>query len=185
VRLNRRRLLHCAAVLLAVAALPAVPARRSFADADAEWSRLQRGLSQETMAGCRKAAARLTPRLGTLLKGEQWESQMLKAVADELKQAGVYPDHPATPGPGCSVEASTGADAAVTLPGIGPVIAAVLAVVAAVLVIIAQTMAKGLEEQAAAKERDDQAAKVKKLQRKTTDEVARRDDCVLFGKKPD
>ena len=186
--------------------------RISFAaDADAQWARLQRGLSPQTMAGCRKAADRLMPRLGALLKGPQWEAQMFKAVADELKQAGVYPDRPPPLSPDCaedlrgeagSTSSSAGAvDAAhavaaataAVVPGVGPVIAAVLMAIAAVIMIIGQIIAKALEDQAAAKEKDEaaqkekeeQATKVKKLQKRVTDEMARRDDCISFGKKPD
>lgn len=173
------------------------------------------------MAGCRKAADRLIPRLGALLKGPQWESQTFKAIADELKQAGVYPDHPPPLSPECAeaealrgeagsisssphgaVSAGTAVAAAVvaTVPGVGPVIAAVLLLIAAVIILIGQIIAKALEDQAAAKEKDlaaakkdqaakkekeEQATKIKKAQRRVTDEMARRDDCTLFGKKPD
>ena len=51
--------------------------------------------------------------------------------------------------------------------------------------LIGQIMAKAKEDQAAAKEKEEQDAKVKKLQRRVTDEMERRDDCILFGKKPD
>ncbi len=89
---TRRRFLRCAAVLLAGTLISPPPGRISFAaDSDAQWARLQRGLSRETMAGCRKAADRLMPRLGALLKGPQWESQTFKAIADELKQAASIP----------------------------------------------------------------------------------------------
>lgn len=139
------------------------------------------------MAGCRKAAERLMPRLGAVLEGPEWESQMFKAVADELKRAGVYPNSPPAPGPGCAVSAGqeAGATPVATLPGIGPIIAAVLAVVAAVIVLIGQLVAKGKEDEAASKAKEDQAAKISKLRRRVSDETARRDDCLLFGKKPD
>jgi Na+-transporting methylmalonyl-CoA/oxaloacetate decarboxylase gamma subunit len=200
---TRRRFLSCASALLAGTVVATIPARWSFADTDAQWARLQRGLSQKSMAGCRKAADRLAPRLGALLKGPQWESQTFKAIADELKQAGVYPDHPPPLSPGCadalrgeasstssttgSVDASLAAAATVvaTLPGVGAVIAAVLAAIAAVLILIGQIIAKAKEDQAAAKEKEEQDAKVKKLQRRVTDEMERKDDCILFGKKPD
>lgn len=218
---TRRRFLRCAAALLAGALISPPPGRISFAaDSDAQWARLQRGLSPQAMAGCRKAADRLTPRLGVLLKGPQWESQIFKAVADELKQAGVYPDHPPPVSPDCAeaealrgeaastkssdgaVEAGLAVAAAVvaTVPGVGPVIAAVLLLIAAVIVLIGQIIAKALEDQAAAKEKDlaaakkdqaakkekeEQATKIKQAQRRVTDEMARRDDCTLFGKKPD
>ena len=182
---TRRRFLSCASVILAGTVVASTPARWSFADDDAQWARLQRGLSQKSMAGCRKAADRLAPRLGALLKGPQWESQMFRAIEDELKQVGVYPDRPPAPGPGCAAASGADGAAVATLPGIGPMIAAVLALVAAVIVLIGQIIAKGLEDQAAAKERDERNAKVSKLKRKATDEVARRDDCTLFAKKPD
>lgn len=216
---TRRRFLRCAAVLLAGTLISPPPGRMSFAaDSDAQWARLQRGLSQQTIAGCRKAADRLMPRLGALLKGPQWESQTFKAIADELKQAGVYPDHPPPLSPDCA-EALSDAEAlrgeaastsseppaairagiavaaavAATVPGVGPVIAAVLMVIAAVVILIGQLIAKQLEDQAAAKEKDaakkrekeEQATKFKKMQRRVTDEMARRDDCISFGKKPD
>jgi len=218
--ITRRRVLRCAAALLA-GTLISPPGRISFAaDADAQWARLQRGLSQKTMAGCRKAADRLMPRLGALLKGPQWESQMFKAVADELKQAGVYPDHPPPRSPECAEAESLRGEAAstkssdgaissgiavaaavvATVPGVGPVIAAALLLIAAVIILIGQIMAQALEDQAAAKEKDlaaakkdqaakkekeEQATKIKKAQQRVTDEMARRDDCTLFGKKPD
>jgi len=208
--ITRRRVLRCAVALLA-GTLISPPGRISFAaDADAQWARLQRGLSQQTMAGCRKAADRLMPRLGALLKGPQWESQMFKAVADELKQAGVYPDRPPPLSPDCAeslrgeaastkssdsaIEAGLAVAAAVAavIPGVGPVIAAVLMAIAAVIILIGQLIAKALEDQAAAKEKEaekkekeEQATKIKKLQKRMTDEMARRDDCVSFGKKPD
>ena len=88
-----------------------------------------------------------------------------------------------------------------TFPVIGPIIGAVLLLIAAVIIMIGQIIAKALEDQAAAKEgnqpeatkkdeaarkeKEDQADKVKKMQQRTTDEMARRDDCTLFGKKPD
>jgi Na+-transporting methylmalonyl-CoA/oxaloacetate decarboxylase gamma subunit len=217
--ITRRRVLRCAAVLFAGTAISPMPWRVSFAaDADAQWARLQRGLSQKTMAGCRKAADRLMPRLGALLKGPQWESQMFKAVADELKQAGVYPDRPPPLSPDCAeslrseaeslrgeaastkssdgaIEAGLAVAAAVvaTIPGVGPVIAAVLVAIAAVIILVGQLIAKALEDQAAAKEKDpaaqkekeEQATKIKKLKKRVTDEMARRDDCISFGKKPD
>lgn len=209
---SRRRFLRCLAVLLAGASISLPPGRMSFAaDADAQWARLQRGLSRKSMAGCRKAADRLMPRLGALLKGPQWEGQTYKAIVDELKQAGVYPGGPPPLSPDCaealrseagSTSSSAGAvDAALavaaataaTLPGVGAIIAAVLMVIAAVIILIGQIMAKQLEDQAAAKEKDqaaqkekeEQATKIKKMQRRVTDEMARRDDCILFGKKPD
>jgi Na+-transporting methylmalonyl-CoA/oxaloacetate decarboxylase gamma subunit len=218
---TRRRFLRCAAALLAGTLISPPPGRMSFAaDADAQWARLQRGLSRETMAGCRKAADRLIPRLGVLLKGPQWESQTFKAIADELKQAGVYPDHPPPRSPDCAeaeslrgeaaapkssdgaIEAGLAAAAAATamVPGVGPVIVAVLLAIAAVVILIGQIIAKALEDQAAAKEKDlaaakkdqaakkemeEQATKIKKAQQRVTDEMARRDDCTLFGKKPD
>ena len=206
---TRRRFLRCAAALLAGTLISPPPGRISFAaDSDAQWARLQRGLSQQTMAGCRKAADRLMPRLGVLLKGPQWESQTFKAIADELKQAGVYPDHPPPRSPECAEAESLRGEAglavaaavAATVPGVGPVIAAVLLVIAAVIILIGQIMAQALEDQAAAidkdqaaakkdqaakKEKEEQATKIKKAQRRVTDEMARRDDCTLFGKKPD
>ena len=100
-RTTRRRFLRCAAALLAGTLISPPSGRISFAaDSDAQWTRLQRGLSREAMAGCRKAADRLMPRLGVLLKGTQWESQTFKAIADELKQAGVLsrPSAAAQPG---------------------------------------------------------------------------------------
>jgi hypothetical protein len=210
---TRRRVLRCAAVLFAGTLISPLPARISFADADAQWARLQRGLSQKSMAGCRKAADRLMPRLGGLLKGPQWEGQTYKAIVDELKQAGVYPDRPPPLSPDCaeaealrgeasSTSSSSGAvgaglavaaAAVAVLPVVGPIIGAVLLLIAAVIVLIGQIIAKALEDQAAAKEKDEaaqkekeeQAAKIKKMQRRVTDEMARRDDCTLFGKKPD
>jgi len=200
---TRRRFLSCASALLAGTVVATIPTRWSFADTDVQWARLQRGLSQKSMADCRKVAERLRPRLGELLKGAQWEGQLVKAVADELKRAKAYPIHPPPPGPACaealrgeagSTSSSAGAiDAGVnaaaattaTLPGIGTVIAAVLLVVAAVIMIIAQTMTSGKEQQAADKEHEEQTAKVNKLQRRVTDEMERRDDCTLFAKKPD
>jgi hypothetical protein len=211
--ITRRRVLRCAGVLLAGTVISTMPGRISFAaDADAQWARLQRGLSQKSMAGCRKAADRLMPRLGVLLKGPQWEAQTYKAIVDELKQAGVYPDRPAPLSPECaeslrgeagsastpgSIDAGLGAaadnTAFVILPGTGPIIGAILLLIAAVIVMIGQIIAKALEDQAAAKEKDqaaqrekeDQATKIKKMKKRTTDEMARRDDCILFGKKPD
>ena len=210
---TRRRVLRSAAVLFAGTLISPMPARVSFADADAQWARLQRGLSQKSMAGCRKAADRLMPRLGALLKGPHWEGQTYKAIVDELKQAGVYPDRPPPLSPDCaeaealrgeaaSTSSSSGAVGAglavaaavvATLPVVGPIIGAVLLLIAAVIVHIGQIIAKALEDQAAAKEKDqaaqkekeEQAAKIKKMQRRVTDEMARRDDCTLFGKKPD
>lgn len=200
----RRRFLRCAVALLAGAAVSSLADRMSLAaDADAQWARLQGGLSQKTMAGCRKAADRLMPRLGALLKGPQWEGQMFQAIAEELKQAGVYPDRAPPLSPDCvealrgeagSASSSGGAIGAAqavaaatvaTLPGIGSIIAAVVAVIAAVLILLGQMVAKAKEDEAAAKEREDHAAKITELKRKVTDETARRDDCVLFGKKPD
>lgn len=171
------------------------------------------------MAGCRKAADRLMPHLGALLKGPQWEGQMFKAIADELKQAGVYPKHPPLPEPECadavrgeagSTSSSTGsigaglgaaAEAVAVMPVIGTVLVAALVLIAAVIIMIGQIIAKALEEQAAAKEKqaapkekekqaaaketEEQDAKVKKLRKRVADEMERRDDCVLFGKKPD
>ena len=86
------------------------------------------------------------------------------------------------------------------MPGVGTIIAAALLLIAAVIILIGQIMAKALEDQAAAKEKDlaaakkdlaakeeneEQTTKIKKAQRRVTDEMARRDDCTLFGKKPD
>lgn len=218
---TRRRFLRCAAALLAGTLISPPSGRISFAaDSDAQWARLQRGLSRQTMAGCRKAADRLMPRLGVLLKGPQWESQIFKAVADELKQAGVYPDHPPPVSPDCAEAEALRGEAAstkssddaissaiavaaatvATVPGVGAVITAVLLLIAAVVILIGQLMAQALEDQAAAKEKDlaaakkdqaakkekeEQATKIKQAQRRVTDEMARRDDCTLFGKKPD
>ena len=200
---TRRRFLSCASALLAGTVVATTPARWSLADSDAQWARLQRGLSQKSMADCRKVADRLVPRLGELLKGPQWEGQLIKAVADELKRAKAYPNHPPPPGSECAealrgeagstsssagaVDAGIGVAAATTatLPGVGTVIAAVLLVIAAVIMIIAHTMTSSKEQQAAEKEHEEQTEKVKKLQRRVTDEMARRDDCILFGKKPD
>ena len=148
---------------------------------DAQWARLQRGLSQKSMAGCRKAADRLMPRLGALLKGPQWEGQTYKAIVDELKQAGVYPDRPPPLSPECaeaealrgeaaSTSSSSGAvgaglavaaAAVATLPVVGPIIGAVLLLIAAVIILIGQIIAKALEDQAAAKEGDQAAQKEK------------------------
>ena len=114
-RTTRRRFLPCAAALLAGTLISAAPGRISFAaDSDAQWARLQRGLSQEAMADCRKVADRLRPRLGELLKGPQWESQTFKAIADELKQPGVYPDHPPPRSPECTEAESLRGEAAST-----------------------------------------------------------------------
>ncbi len=88
---TRRRFLSCASALFAGTVVATIPVRWSFADADAQWARLQRGLSQKSMADCRKVADRLVPRLGELLKGPQWESQFIKAIADELKRAKAIP----------------------------------------------------------------------------------------------
>ena len=189
---TRRRFLRCAAALLAGTLISPPPGRISFAaDSDAQWARLQRGLSQETMAGCRKAADRLMPRLGALLNGPQWESQTFKAIVDELKQAGVYPDHPPPRSPECAEAESLRGEAAstisrlpapssaglavaaaavATVPGVGPVIAAVLLVIAAVVILIGQIIAKALEDQAAAKEgsgraKKDQAARKRRKSR--------------------
>lgn len=201
-RMTRRRLLRCAAALFAGASLSTMPGSPSFADADAQWARLQRGLSQKSMAGCRKAADRVMLRLGTLLKGPQWESQLIKAIADELKRADAYPSHPPRLEPGCAealrgeaesassspgaVGAGIGAAAAATatLPGLGTVIAAVLMAVAAVVMILVYIMTTAKQQQAAEKEHEEQTAKVKKLQKRVADELERRDDCTLFGKKP-
>ena len=200
---TRRRFLRCVAACLAGSLMSAMPGRVSLADSDAQWARLQRGLSQKSIADCRKVADRLVPRLGELLKGPQWEGQLIKAIADELKRAKAYPIHPPPPGPGCAealrgeagstsssagaVDAGIGVAAAATatLPGVGAVIAAVLMMIAAVVMIIAYIMTTLKEQQAAEKEHEEQTAKVKKLQERVTDELERRDDCTLFGKKPD
>jgi hypothetical protein len=58
---------------------------------------------------------------------------------------------------GCNAAASAIGVAAACcafIPVVGPIIAAVLAAVAAIIVLIGQIMAKGLEDQAAAKERE-------------------------------
>ena len=189
--LARRQFLQRSTALFIGALLSSMPAAFALSDADyaradAQWARLKRGLSPKAMAGCRKAAERLAPRLGELLKGAEWEAQTMRAVAAELKLAGVYPDRAAQASPGC---ASADAGAAVaTLPGIGTVIAAVLALVAAVIVMIGQIMAKALEDQAAAKEGKDaeeQLVRLKKARSRTVVETESRDDCTLFGKKPD
>jgi Na+-transporting methylmalonyl-CoA/oxaloacetate decarboxylase gamma subunit len=211
---RRQFLQRSIALLLVGAALSAFPTKFAFSDADdaradAQWARLKRGLSPKAMAGCRKAAERLAPRMGQLLKGPQWEAQTFRAIAAELKQAGVYPDRPPAPGLGCpdgdalrgeaesiddsgggSIGAGLSVAAAATagLPGIGTVIAAVLALIAAVLVMIGQIIAKALEDQAAAKEGEDaeeQVVRLKKARSRVVAETESRDDCTLFGKKPD
>ncbi len=212
-RTARRRFLQRSTALFIGAVLSSCPVGFALSDADdaradAQWARLKRGLSPKAMAGCRKAAERLAPRLGELLKGPQWESQLYRAVAAELKQAGVYPDRPPLAGPGCTeadalrgeAESTKSGDASVraaldvaaaavaTMPGLGTVIAAVVAVIAAVIVLIGQIIAKALEDQAAAKEGKDakeQVAKLKKARSRAVTETEARDDCTLFAKKPD
>jgi hypothetical protein len=182
----RRRFLQQATAAMMVAALSAVPATLASSDDDPrtaqQWARLKRGLSPKTMAACRKAADRLVPRVETLLKGPEWESEMIRAIVGELKQAGVYPAHSPPAGPGCADAAA----ATATLPGVGTIIAAVLAVVAAVVILIGQTLAKTLEDQAAAKEGGKESGqKLKQLQERVLGEMESRDGCTLFGKKDD
>jgi hypothetical protein len=57
--------------------------------------------------------------------------------------------------------------------------------IAAVVMILAYIMTTLKEQQAAEKEHEEQTAKVKKLQERVADELERKDDCTLFGKKPD
>jgi hypothetical protein len=60
-----------------------------LADRTAVLARIERGLSPEMLAACRRAANNLAPRLGSLLSGPDWESRLLVAIVSELKEVGV------------------------------------------------------------------------------------------------
>lgn len=191
------------------AMLSAMPLTSAGAEFDArsnkQWMRLQRGLSREAMAGCRKAAARLLPRLGTLLEGPQWESQIYPAIVNELKLAGVYPKGPPPVDPKCTdagalrgeaegASGGTGSTAAgiaaaaaalTAFPVVGSVTGAVLVLIAAVVMLAAHLRAQ-LRRQAGAKEAEgekEETEKIKKLQNRMVAEMEPRDDCALFGRK--
>jgi hypothetical protein len=60
-----------------------------LADRSAVQARIERGLSPEILAACRRAANNLAPRLGSLLSGPDWESRLLVAIVSEWKEVGV------------------------------------------------------------------------------------------------
>jgi hypothetical protein len=180
---------------------------------DVQWGRIQRGLDSRTLAACRKAANALAPRAVALLKGPSWKDDILKAALAELKKAGVETSRRSKPDSACgeaerlrneagsttsaagaaTAAATAAAQVAATTPVVGPVIAAVLAAVAAVIVLLGQIMAKAKEDQAAAKEKQQQLAAMQA--ERETDEKRRivqadlvkameaRDDCTLFARK--
>lgn len=166
-----------------------------------QWARINRGLDAKTMAAYRTIAGHLAPRAPALLGRPDGEAQLIKAIADELKKAGVYPDRRPNLDSKCSREeadrlrseaasaSSTGNAAGTniavagdlaTVPYIGTVIAAVLMAVAAVIILIGQMRAKAQEDQAQQK---DTAARLAKLRDSMVLKLERARDCDCFGKK--
>lgn len=196
----------CVAVAAAPAGAAAAPPRNAAlmtAKAAAQWARIERGLDAKTMAACRKAAASLVPRLTALLQQRDWEAKTLKAVADELKKLGAYPDRAPAFDAACAKEeeadrlraeaasrkptsnsisaALAVANAVVaTLPAVGPIIAAVLIVIAAVIMLLAQAQAQADRESA---KRRPASEHLLKLQDALVLKLEPVRDCHCFGKK--
>src|SRR6185503_15749871 len=105
--------------------------------------RIKAGLASPTSRTCQRIATKIAPRTIELVKDPGWEGLMYKAIADELKAAGLYPEvrNPESQR-GSSGSVGGPQPAAATLPALGPVVAAVLLLIAAVLVMIEEIVAK-------------------------------------------
>jgi hypothetical protein len=178
----------------------------SAARAAAQWARIRRNLPADAIAGYEQVANKLARRMPALLKDSKWEGKTYKAIADELKLAGIYPERnsddsdkeadrlrgqaqDAKSKPN-AVGASTTSAAAVcaTIPTVGPIIAAVLLAIAAVLILIGQIIGNpektAKEPTKAQKSEADQKEDLKKIlkaQIRLVEIMETLDDCVLFG----
>lgn len=179
---SRRQFLRHLSVLCAAASTTALPSTPQAAIGDADLTartsvqlaRIKRTLDPKTMAGCRKVADKLAPRMPALLKGPDWQNQMIKAIVKELKAGDLLPVDRPPLDPACANEAdrlrseaqnirphanavaasiAAAAAAVSTIPVTGPIIVAILVLIAAVLILIAQIIAKAREDESAAKEK--------------------------------
>jgi hypothetical protein len=199
---SRRRFLKRASLLFLAAAVSriAAAAPQDVAPLMNQSARINRALGPQTMAQCRKAAENLMPRIRSLLKTPNWETETVKAIVAELKFVGAFRIDRAPLDPKCAQEAErlrgdaegtratsnavsaaiTAASAVVSIaPPAGPIIAAILAMIAAVMILIGQLITKAKEDEAARKEKkaglkelEAEREDTKRLDKLTSDFVA-------------
>ena len=115
------------------------------------------------MATCERVAAKLAPRAAVLLKDSQWEGRTYKAIVDELRAGGIYPEYKkkdtgkeaeSLRGEAKNTQSSSGAVKAgitvasavvATIPVVGPIVAAALILIAAIIKLIEEIIVR--EEQ--------------------------------------